>query len=155
MREKRSKGLCFKCDEKWSLTHVRKHQEMRVILAEQSDEDDGGEERENQGEITETEQNDPLAGITLQSSIGFTKPKTMKLEGTIKGQTLFVLIDSGASSNFISTPTAQLLGLSISACTSFGVTLGTGVKVFGDGICKGSELRLQGIVIEDDFFALE
>ena len=59
------------------------------------------EEVEEQAELE-----DPMTGLSLQSIIGFTKPKTMKLIGQIVGKEERVLIDSRASSNFISTTTA-------------------------------------------------
>ena len=32
MREKRSRGVCFKCDERWSCNHVCRNKEFRLIL---------------------------------------------------------------------------------------------------------------------------
>ena len=45
--------------------------------------------------------------------------------------------------------------LEISLRKAFGVTLGTGLEVFGDGIYAKLRLTLQGIEICDRFFALE
>lgn len=98
LREKRARGLCFKCDEPWSFNHACKKRELRVILTE-----DDGEEEEDEGrnlemaemaEMAETQEieiEDPMAGITLQSIPGFTKPKTMKLEGEMAGAKQFHL----------------------------------------------------------------
>ena len=60
-----------------------------------------------------------------------------------------------ATNNFFSTSIAIQLGLEISKCRPFGVTLGTGTKVFRDGICEQLTLSVQGIDIFEDFFALE
>lgn len=38
LRDRFSKGLCFKCEEKRSLAHVYKNKEMRLILLEDDDE---------------------------------------------------------------------------------------------------------------------
>lgn len=62
------------------------------------------------------ENDDPLVGITLQSLIGFTYPKTMKFEGEISGKRVLVLLDSEATNNYISTSFAVELGLEISNC---------------------------------------
>lgn len=129
--------------------------------------EDDGKEEEDEGrnlemaemaEMAETQEieiEDPMAGITLQSIPGFTKPKTMKLEGEMAGAKLIILIDSGASNNFISTSTARKLGLEIAKCKQFGVTLGTETEVFGDGICRRLSLWVQGMEICDNFFALK
>ena len=51
-----------------------------------------------------------------------------------------VLIDGGATHNFISMELVQLLGLSREETASYGVIMGTGMAVQGDGICKGVKL---------------
>ena len=154
LREKRARGLCFNCDEPWSFNHACKNRELRVILTE--------EEREEIREtnLVEKEQplidiDDPMAGITLQFIIGFTKPKTMKLEGEMAGTKVINLIDSGATNNFISSSTARKLGLKIAKCKQFGLTFGTRFEVFGKGICRKVSLWVQGIEICDNFFVLE
>lgn len=64
LREKRSKGLCFKCDEKWSLSHVCRNRELRLILVE-----DGGAAASGVEDIEELNNEmvaeDPLHGISL------------------------------------------------------------------------------------------
>ena len=60
------------------------------------------------------ESEDPLSGITLQSLVGFTYPKTMKMGGTMYEKDVVILIDFGATSNFISTSVAQQLRLPLS-----------------------------------------
>lgn len=127
---------------------------MRLILLEGNDEFDESE-MPVVLEPPAEESEDPLSGITLQSLVGFTSPKTMKMGGTIDGKDVVILVDSGASSNFISTSVAQQLGLPLSTYAPFGVTLGTGMKVFGDGICKNVKIKVQGLKICDDFFPLE
>ena len=56
---------------------------------------------------------DPMADMSLQSLIGFTKPKTMQLEGAIAEKGVMILIDSGATNNFITTLIAQQIRLEI------------------------------------------
>lgn len=41
--------------------------------------------------------------LPMNSIVGFTGNKTMKLKGNIKDEEVLILIDSGASYNFIST----------------------------------------------------
>lgn len=40
LQDKRSKGLCFWCDEKWSTAHRCKRRKLDVLLIEE-DEDEG------------------------------------------------------------------------------------------------------------------
>ena len=76
MREKGSRGVCFKCDERWSYNHVCRNKEFRLILLEDEDEIDKEEIVEEESSRTDSE--DPMTGLSLQSLIGFTNPKTMK-----------------------------------------------------------------------------
>lgn len=107
MMEKRAKGICFTCDDKWSHNHVCKNRrELNIILGETEDEPlEVGEE------VFEEEELQPLAEISLQSVVGISSPKTMKLKGTIAGQTVVIMVDSGATNNFISTHTVRKLNL--------------------------------------------
>ena len=38
---------------------------------------------------------------------------------------------------------------------SYGVILGTGLTVKGEGICRGVELQLPGLIVMEDFLPLE
>lgn len=98
--------------------------------------------------------NQPSPEISLNSVMGLTSPKTLKLEGSIKGEKVVVMIDPGATHNFISLETIQRLQLPVSPSKSFGVSLGTGAAVQGEGECKQVEVVMQGVVIMEDFLPL-
>ena len=64
-------------------------------------EDDVKAANENVVEETKVEEdNDSI--ISLNSVVGITNPKTMKMLGRIGTEDLIVIIDSGATNNFIS-----------------------------------------------------
>jgi len=63
-----------------------------------------------------------------------------------------VLINGGATHNFISVDLVQRLGLNREETTSYGVVMGTGMAVQGAGICKGVKLNLQNIQIVGIFY---
>lgn len=79
----------------------------------------------------ETPENTILLGICLNSVNGTTNPKTLKLKGEMAGAEVMVLIDPGATHNFLSLSTL------ISPTVGFRVPLGTGENVTGSGKCKG------------------
>jgi len=64
----------------------------------------------------------------------------MKLQGIVKGRTALVLIDSGASHNFISTELVSQLGLHIESTLTYTVRLGDGHKKSTSGCCPKVEL---------------
>lgn len=69
-------------------------------------------------------------------------PGTMKLKGKINGETVIVLIDYGATHNFISEQLVLLLKLPREEASNYGVILGFGTTIKGKGICKKVELRI-------------
>lgn len=52
------------------------------------------------------------------------RPRTMKLTGIIEGILLVVLIDTGASNNFVSPTVVSMLGLNVNDNQIMGVKLG-------------------------------
>ena len=64
----------------------------------------------------------------------------MKLQGRVDGQEVVVLIDCGASHNFISMDLVEKLGMPSVDTHSFGVLMGTGLSVKGVGLCLGVKL---------------
>lgn len=66
-----------------------------------------------------------------------------------------VLIDPGATHNFVALEKVTALGLPITESGSFGVSLGNGETVKGNGVCKGVMLQLEGcVIIQEDFLPL-
>lgn len=69
-----------------------------------------------------------------------------------QGCTVTVLIDSGASHNFISVPLVLLLHMTPDRITMFGVQLGDGRRQESERICKNVSLTLQGCEIVADCY---
>lgn len=69
--------------------------------------------------------------------MALTNPKTMKLRRHINVKEVILKLDPGATNNFISLKTLKELNLPYSTCVKFGVTLGNGEKLQGEGECKG------------------
>lgn len=60
-----------------------------------------GEEMEGSEEVNGDISN-PMADISLSSVVGLTNPKTIKLRGYIEGKEVILMVDPGATNNFIS-----------------------------------------------------
>ncbi|GJT84253.1 putative mitochondrial protein [Tanacetum coccineum] len=108
--EKRSEGLCFKCDEKFLPGHRCPTKILQVLLV---GDDEEFVEEETNGSDTSHVHLDSVE-VSLNSVIGFTSPRTMKLCGNIGGIDIVVLIDSGATHNFLSQELVKHLGLFVS-----------------------------------------
>ncbi|PKU61643.1 RNA-directed DNA polymerase [Dendrobium catenatum] len=79
----------------------------------------------------------------------------MKVKGEIKDMEVVVLIDSGATHNFISTQVVDQLGIKLVDTGCYGVMMGTGKIEKGQGICREVRLTIQGIQVREDFLPLE
>lgn len=155
---KREKGECFRCDEKWSMGHRCKKKELSVIVMQPEEVESGSEE----GGETEEDWPRSVEGcigdkpeICLNSVVGISSPKTLKLKGEIQGQEVVVMVDPGATHNFISMEAVHKLGLPITPSQSFDVSLGTGEAVQGEGECKAVILHLAGITIIESYLPLQ
>ncbi|KAJ9699076.1 hypothetical protein PVL29_007925 [Vitis rotundifolia] len=61
----------------------------------------------------------------------------MKIKGTIGSKEVIILVDSGATHNFLSFHLVQQLALPLTTTTSYGVMMGIGISMKGKGICRG------------------
>lgn len=139
LQTKRDKGLCYRCDGKYSVGHRFLNRELQVLVV-RGEEVDGEKSGEPGGETWEDTLAEELVELSLNSVVGLTAPRTMKLKGRIKGTEVVILIDSGASHNFISTELVQSLDLGLDTTGGYGVVMGTGLTVKGEGVPRSGHI---------------
>ncbi|KAM6589963.1 hypothetical protein CsatA_012568 [Cannabis sativa] len=157
LREKKERGVCFKCDGRWFRGHECKEAELVVVVVQ-----DEAQEEPPDDFIAEMVGLPPMGSATeaqtvevsLHSVVGLTPPKTMKMLGSILGHDVVVLVDSRATHNFVTLDLATKLALPITSTEAYGVQLGSGQAIKGTGVCRGVPLTLQSINIVDDFLPL-
>ncbi|XP_048627782.1 uncharacterized protein LOC125596770 [Brassica napus] len=153
--EKRRLGLCYKCDMKWSKTHECHMLELQVLTVL-----DGCEVEivndlfldtfeDNNGNVTE------LMELSLNSFLGLSSPTTMKLWGSIGKNNIVVLVDSGASHNFIDPSVLKKAHLTPVNDRRLDILLGTDITVKGSGVCKDIPFTIQSMEDVADFIVLE
>ncbi|MCI16743.1 enzymatic polyprotein, partial [Trifolium medium] len=157
MAERRAKGLCFKCGGKYHPTkHTCPERAMRLLILGE------GEVINEEGEIVALEacegEDSEVEEIECKSmgvlgSMG--EYRTMKIEGVMENVGVLVLIDSGASHNFISPKIATALGLKVSPMAGKSIKLGDGHKVMSQGVCEEIKIQLGSIEITVDAMVLE
>lgn len=86
---------------------------------------------------------------------GLTQSNTMKLQGWVRGRRILVLIDSGASHNFISTRLVEEFDLEIRDTPPYKVCLEDGQKKVTLGCCVGLLLTLDGLELRETFYLFE
>lgn len=153
--EKKRLGHCFTCDAKWNRQHVCPNAFLRVltVINDMDMELIDAESAElDEDDIVWEPQ---LKTISLQSFYGIDSPTTTKLKGIIKKHTMVVMLDSGATHNFISPMMVEQLKLKIDRAQGLEVLLGTGVSVNGTGVCRSVQINLQRVTFTTDFIVLD
>ncbi|KAF7828587.1 Retrotransposable element Tf2 [Senna tora] len=136
MARKRANGECFTCDEKYSLAHKCKNKHLHVLILsnpiEEREEEEMIEECNAEGLLGEPTGN--LMELSMNSIVGITGGRTMKIVRKVRGEEVMVMIDSGASHNFISSTLVDKLQLPVKGTSTYEVTVGDGHKVKGEGV---------------------
>lgn len=156
MQMKREKGLRYRCDDKWSIGHRCKKRELSVLLTCDGEEEEPelSPHSSHSEDVTEVIPNMSQPEISLNSVMGLTSPHTMKMLGCIGEKKVVVMVDPGATHNFISLEGVEKLQVPVLPSKDFGVSFRTGEPVVGTGICKSVVLEMQVIVIVESFLPL-
>lgn len=152
LEERSKKGLCFKCGEKWGKDHVCKFKHYQLLLCEGDGGEDSEEEEEGEEEIAVEMK---TLQLSLKSKEGLTSNKSFKLWGQLQGKDVLILVDSGASSNFISPHLVQTLALKVHTTPAYTVELGSGDRVRNQGVCKKVIFDVQGNRFQQNFFLMD
>ncbi|KAL0548958.1 hypothetical protein IC582_013436 [Cucumis melo] len=160
---RREKGLCFKCNEKYSADHkckMREQRELRMFVVSGNNEElEIVEETEaDTAELRTVEvqpQTTACVELSINSVVGLNDPGTMKVRGTLQGKEVVILIDCGATHNFVSEKLVTALQLPIKETAHYGVILGSGTTIQGKGICESVEVQMEDWTVKEDFLPLE
>jgi hypothetical protein len=101
LEERKTKDLCFNCDNKYSKGH--KCGEKKLFYTNCEEEEEQEQEHEpSQDENVEAISFEELTSTILCNALdGISTPQTVKIEGYIKNKKVIVLIDSSSTHNFI------------------------------------------------------
>lgn len=148
---------CRYCGERYFTGHrCKSFQKYKCLEVEEGSEVDEDEEGEPEEKTAQT--NGPeleLQVLSLQSMVGLTTKRTLKIIGIIGDMEVVVLIDSGASCNFIGKKLVDQLGLPVVTTQEFGVAIGDGQIIKGSGKCEGVRLNIQGVTIDEEYLLFE
>ncbi|KAJ0920389.1 putative nucleotidyltransferase, Ribonuclease H [Helianthus annuus] len=141
MDDKRAKGECFYCNEKYVPGHSRVckgKKQLFLVEVEEYQEDDEGEILEEVEKIQGTPQ------ISLNALMGIPSYSTMQVVGMIGTRYLYILLDSGSTHNFMSRSLAQKLKCTIRQIPHVQVTVADGNKMECVNLCKDFQWIMQG-----------
>lgn len=120
LKKKRSLGLCFSCDERYTPGHRCKQPQLFIMEGEHDTESEEDEAARGDESIPE---------ITLHALSGWDSPTTIRLHTRVHNQRLLALVDSGSTHNFVSERAAQRLKLKVTATTPVTVRVANGAPL--------------------------
>lgn len=147
LQEKRAKGLCFRCDDKWAIGYRCRKRELSVILLDDDDDKstyEVGSDSPMSPGVENTNEVNLQSEVSLNSVVGISNPKTMKLKGFWMGSKVVVLIDPGVTHNFVSLDIVAELEIPVIDTAGFRVSLGNGESIKGKGCVKSCCFNWMG-----------
>ncbi|XBJ04555.1 hypothetical protein VPH35_023472 [Triticum aestivum] len=128
--QRRARGECFKCGEKFSPGHkcppqVQLHvlEELITSLDISDDKDDNGWPEEH---TPDPDEDDHVMKLSVHAACGAQCKKSIQLQGFIGKQEVLILVDSGSSSNFISSKLVDRLQCTTAPFPAAKVTVADG-----------------------------
>ncbi|XP_057444654.1 uncharacterized protein LOC130736899 [Lotus japonicus] len=140
----KTKRFVFKCGGPFHPMHHCPDKNLRVLILE---DDDGELEEGNILALEVGEGDDELEGelslMCLKNLVGGgekEQPRTMKLLAMVNGVPVIILVDSGASHNFIDAQLARRMGWEIAQTPTMTVKMGDGYRTQIQGCCPRIEV---------------
>lgn len=145
--EPKNTNPCRNCGDRWFPGHHCKQQRLKslVTAGEEDQEDPPEEEYVEQNDEEEQAEEETLATHTLGSLFDVERERSMKLKGYVGRAKVVVLVDSGATSNFIDESLVHERGWPSTETRGFCVKVGGGRVIKGRGMCVKVPLEIQGI----------
>ncbi|XP_038985807.1 uncharacterized protein LOC103721475 isoform X2 [Phoenix dactylifera] len=148
LNERRRKGLCFRCNEKFGPGHRCKKLFLIQACLEDSDEDVEMETDSCDEHPVETPE------ISLHAIAGTRAHETMRVKGSLRHRAVIMLVDSGSTHNFVSERVAKAVGLQPNSSGQLAVMVASGERIASPGKCAHVPIKLQGVTIFIDFYLL-
>jgi hypothetical protein len=136
--DRRAKGLCFKCDEKFVLGH--KEECKRLFTIELFDED--------------FDESTPMISLHVLTGIQPRSGCTMQIVVTINDAQLSALLHSGSTHNFVDTAAAARARLQLSA-QALRVVVANGDRISSPGCCQELQIKISNEHYSIDCYGLE
>nr|GMC71591.1 Transposon Ty3-G Gag-Pol polyprotein [Ipomoea batatas] len=141
IRERRDKGLCFHCDQKYSPGHRCRGPFLLLVGTDDAD--------ATEADVQEVEPDSSGGEVVtgdismLNTLAGPGSPRSLRLMGKINKQSCLVLIDSGSTHNFIHPTITEKLQLATTPIKPFKVYVGNGDTLTCQYVCRGVNIFMQ------------
>ncbi|GKB03552.1 retrotransposon-related protein [Tanacetum coccineum] len=147
--EKRSKNLCFYCDQKYVPGHKCTGQLYSLIVW--ADDEEEEEFLDADETLADSAQEEMQPQISLNALSGISSFQTMRVIGLVaKGHKLHILVDSGSTHNFLDINMAKRLGCKIRSTCPLAVSVAGGRDMVTVSMCKDFQWQLYGQTFTTD-----
>lgn len=163
IEEKRSKNLCFYCDQKYVPGHKCSGQlhSLEIVADEEFENMEEELINEDMGQMGGSEQmgefehnNEMMAQISLNALTGVYNYQTMRVKGLVGRQNVHVLVDCGSTHNFIDVQTAKKLGCRTKRMCPLQVAVANGDAMISTLLCQGLSLTMGELTYTIDAMIL-
>ncbi|XP_078443745.1 uncharacterized protein LOC144713125 [Wolffia australiana] len=150
---RKEKGLCFNCNDKYTPGH-RCNKKLSIYMLQEDIEveEDQPITEEDLMQLDEV----PLFGGEIMAIQGNKvdtglKPASFRLWGKLYDYKVRVLIDGGATYNFLRPSVIQQLNIQVRPYHKFSIALGNGFCQQTEGICWNLPIKFQGLCFKQNF----
>ncbi|WVZ23465.1 hypothetical protein V8G54_002009 [Vigna mungo] len=153
MQARKEKNLCYNCDERYTRGHRCKSQFLLLISTTS---DDDPLPLDDPDPLTTEDPSSESGLISLHALCGQWVPRTLRLTGSINGYQVQILVDSGATHNFIQSRVAHFLQLHTEPTpTPLKVMVGNGDFLPCSTLCPKAQLKVASFQFSVDLYPLE
>ncbi|XP_078440190.1 phospholipid hydroperoxide glutathione peroxidase isoform X1 [Wolffia australiana] len=156
-QQRKDKGLCFYCNERLASGH-RCKRNLNLIMVLEGDQE--SLTTEDEVDYMQTDETPINTGSLFTAQIAFHFSESaspnglVKLWGSIKGVRVRILIDGGATHNFINSELVTTLYLTVFQGPPFDILLANGVLQQSAGICLNVPIYMQGLQVIQDLIPI-
>jgi hypothetical protein len=150
-RELRRKQLCYTCKEPWDPSHkcMGRGKAHYIKVTSDNEDEDFGHLQNIEADMATDEK------ATLASISGVPKYNTFKMRGVLQGQKVSVLIDGGASHNFIDSALLQRRHIPMVEFEGFKVEVARESTMPCNKYIPGMKLTLGRHDLAQDFYVMD
>nr|TKS08041.1 hypothetical protein D5086_0000106910 [Populus alba] len=149
--DRRLKGLCFWCDDKFVPGHRCRNKKV-YSLSVLEEEEGLPEDEVIEEEVSSREVTPHISLDALEGTVGL---NTMKVNGKMVKTNVCILIDSGSTHNFLNTTIVNKLQFQLTPIKPMTVQAANGDKMVCKFMCKGLRWKMQGISFQADVFIID
>ena len=150
MDDRKAKGLCMWCEEKFIPGHKCQRKHLYRLYLHEPDELE--EEVQEAGDISAIEDvKDETPHLSVHALLGKMSNQdnqTMRLQGWYKKRMIHILVDSGSTHNFLDVSLAKTVGCTTKKIDPLPVKVANGAKLKCASKCDTFRWSMQGIQFE-------